>query len=73
MNDLRCTGCGYGWRALPDFVKDGGHVRGLGLALIAECPICGERFGCNAAWAGSGVNRSVEDGETSRSNRPDYY
>lgn len=50
MPDFRCPGCGHSWRSLDELKRDGGHVRHLGLALLAVCPVCGDKFGAGSGW-----------------------
>jgi len=46
MPELRCRTCGKLYHRLAE-LRD---VRTLGLALMATCPACGNRFGAESLW-----------------------
>ena len=43
---IKCPNCGKEFRNLNEL----SNIRGLGLALIGECPKCGIKIGCNSLW-----------------------
>ena len=58
MAELRCPKCGKLYHRLAE-LRD---VRTLGLALMANCPACGKRFGAESLW----VRIEVQDERESR-------
>lgn len=52
---IKCPNCGKTWGDLLSLISSGGQVKGLGLALKAECPNCGTRFAVNSAWRTSKI------------------